>query len=205
MRWPRPDPSAQPQGEFARARAQAEKDTGLLRIRAARTVAGHASDPEDRSQLLAMLGLDDPPGTGGPDMRGLSADRWVSFERGLAGYVGAVAAAIGVPSEATGFEISDTVTAYLGLALRSPRWPGRDLMLVWGERVGWFVAVETAPAEPSVVIGYLGGADLVPAPLAVANFVSGVLRSGSAASRPNFAPLDRDVLFARLSRYLQRL
>jgi hypothetical protein len=60
VRWPRPDLSAQPRGEFARARAQAEIDTGLLRVRAARTVAGHASDPEDLCRLLAMLGLDDP-------------------------------------------------------------------------------------------------------------------------------------------------
>lgn len=177
-------------GEFARARAQAELDVLVLRDRAARTVAGQAVDAEDLHSLLSMLGLEDPGGT-------------ASLRNGLAGYVRAVAAAVSVPPEATGFEISDTATAYLGLNVRWALRPSQDLMLVWTERHGWSVAVETAPAEHSVVVGYLGGNDLVPGPHVVARFVAGVV-SGlrSAVGCPVFAvDDDREGLARRLSCY----
>ncbi|WP_245617441.1 DUF6292 family protein [Amycolatopsis taiwanensis] len=42
-----------------------------------------------------------------------------------------------MPPEATSFEVSDTATAYLGLARRWSARPVDDLMLVWSERHGW--------------------------------------------------------------------
>jgi hypothetical protein len=180
-----------PAGEFARARDRARQDERNLRGRAARTVAAQAVDAEDRRSLLSMLGLDD------------QTDSATALRQGLSGYVRAVAAAVGVPAEATGFEVSDTVTAYLGLAQRWALRPGRDLMLVWTERLGWYVAVETGPAERPVVVDYLGGADIVPAPQAVAWFVTDVI-SGQrlCGSRPEFPAVDeRDELAVRLSRY----
>ena len=121
--------------------------------------------------------------------------------QGLAGYVRAVAAAVGVPTEGTGYEVSDTATAYLGL---SDRWAGRDLMLVWSERHGWSIAVETQPTEPSVVVAHLGGGDPVPEPAVVGRFVADV-EAGSPTRqrpRPDFAADgNRDVLAKRLSRY----
>jgi hypothetical protein len=90
--------------------------------------------------------------------------------RGLAGYVRAVAAALGLPPQGTSFEISDTATAYLALR-RSPGHPGEDLMLVWSERSGWALAVET---EPTSVLAYFGE-DLVPEPERVGSFVREVL------------------------------
>ncbi|HEY4460380.1 MAG TPA: DUF6292 family protein [Pseudonocardiaceae bacterium] len=93
---------------------------------------------------------------------------------GLSGYVRAVADAIDVPVEATDFEVSDTATAYLGLALRSARHPDHDLMLVWSERHGWVLAVETNPAEQPAVLACLG-TDLVPEPAKVARFVTDTL------------------------------
>ena len=48
------------------------------------------------------------------------------------------------------------LAAYLALNRRAPRYPDRDLMLIWGERDGWVVAVETDPAEEPIVLGYLG-------------------------------------------------
>lgn len=76
------------------------------------------------------------------------------LSRGLAGYVRAVAAAVGVPGEGTESEISDTATAYLGLARRSAELPDRDLMLLWSEQVGWHIAVETDPGEEPMVLAY---------------------------------------------------
>lgn len=43
---------------LTRARAVEADHLAVRNARAARTVAGHASDVEDCSQLLAMLGLD---------------------------------------------------------------------------------------------------------------------------------------------------
>jgi hypothetical protein len=184
--------------EFAQARARAEIDTRVLRARAVRTVAGQAVDGEDRARLLAMLGLDDideRPGAAG------SAD----LESGLAGYVAAVARALRVPIEATGFEVSDTVTIYLGLTVRWPRAPGRDLMLAWGDRAGWLVAIETNPAEPAMALSYLGGPDLLPAPAIVERFVTGVLDGRVPAGRhPNFPPASLPDLSAALSPYRDR-
>lgn len=177
-------------GEFAKARAKAELNVLVLRDRAARTVAEQAVDAEDLHSLLSMLGLED-------------SDTMLPLRNGLSGYVRAVAAALSVPPEATGFEISDTATAYLGLTVRWALRPSRDLMLVWTELHGWSVAVETDPGESSIVLGYLGGDDVVPGPHAVARFVAGVV---SGLRPPVVCPAypvddDREELARRLSRY----
>jgi hypothetical protein len=95
-----------------------------------------------------------------------------TLERGLSEYARAVAAAVGVPDESTTVEISDTATAYLGLPRRWLDRPDHDVMLVWSERRGWSLAVETDPTDDLVVIAHQGGDDLVPAPDAVARFVA---------------------------------
>lgn len=125
------------------------------------------------------------------------------LNRGLAGYLRAVAKAIGVPVEGTSFEISDTATAYLALA---PRWserPGADLMLVWAEQHGWAVAVETDPGDEPEVVAYLGGDELVPEPSAVARFVTDVVTGDSSGGRrPTFPTRDnRRNLGERLAHY----
>jgi hypothetical protein len=127
-----------------------------------------------------------------------------ALAQGLAGYVRAVAEEIGVPTEGTGFEISDTATAYLGLARRWSERPGRDLMLVWSEQHGWSVAVEVDPTEAPMVVAHLGGDDLVPTPRAVAQFVTDVLADRRPAERCQTFPAisDRDSLAERLNRYV---
>ncbi|WP_370962514.1 DUF6292 family protein [Amycolatopsis sp. cg9] len=95
-----------------------------------------------------------------------------TLERSLRGYVRAVAAATGVPDESTTVEISDTATAYLGLPRRWPDRPDHDVMLLWSERRGWSLAVETDPADEPVLIARQGGDDLVPEPGLVARFVA---------------------------------
>lgn len=126
-----------------------------------------------------------------------------ALSRGLAGYVRAVAAAVGVPPEAASFEVSDTATAYLGLATRWSGRPGDDLMLVWSERHGWAVAVETDPGDAPVVLAYFAGPDVAPEPAAVARFVTDVVtgaRSGSASPTPP-ARVWRQELAGRLAPY----
>jgi hypothetical protein len=179
-------------GEFARTQARARTEAKTLRGRAVRTVAEQAVDIADFRSLLSMLGLDD------------HVDSTAVLRGGLAGYVRAVAAAVRVPPEGTGFEVSDTVTAYLGLAERWRLRPGRDLMLVWTEWDGWSVAVETGPAESSVVVDYFGGEDVVPAPAAVARFVSDVLAGRRMCGPRPAVPTqrDRDELAVRLNRYV---
>ncbi|MBB3663634.1 MULTISPECIES: DUF6292 family protein [Prauserella salsuginis group] len=141
-------------------------------------------------------------------------DSTPALRRGLDGYIGAVADELEVPAESMSFEISDTATAYLGLSTRWPSWPGHDLMLIWDERAGWSIAVETTPAERAVVIARLGG-EPVPSPRVVSRWVETTL----AGSRPQTAPhqttttqtapphttaraVDRHALAVRLSAYV---
>ncbi|MEU6646887.1 hypothetical protein ABZ863_30720 [Saccharomonospora sp. NPDC046836] len=50
--------SAPPPARITQARAVEDRHSAIQNARAARTVADHAADVEDCSQLLAMLGLD---------------------------------------------------------------------------------------------------------------------------------------------------
>jgi uncharacterized protein DUF6292 len=148
--------------EFAVSRARAQRELTDHRNRAVRTVAGQARDRAEFSGLLSMLGLD-----GGQDG---AQDGGAALSQSLAGYVRQVATAVGVPLDAVGYEVSDTATAYLGLAARVAEHANRDLMLVWDERLGWYLGVETRPDETPVVLCYLEG-DPVPSPALVARFV----------------------------------
>jgi hypothetical protein len=152
----------QPASQFAASRDRARRERADQRDRAMRTVAGHARDQEEFTGLISMLGLDDGP-LGSPVLH-----------HALAAYVRRVAAALGVPTEAVSHEVTDTATAYLALTDRWPAQPSRDLMLVWDERLGWSVAVETTPGESPVVLGTLAS-DSVPTPAAVAVFVTNVV------------------------------
>jgi len=77
--------------------------------------------------------------------------------RGLTRYVDSIAAALVVPPHAEHHEVSELSNAYLALYRRSPAFPELDLMLLWDERHGWSVALETAPTEGPAVLAYLGG------------------------------------------------
>jgi len=117
----------------------------------------------------------------------------------LARYVRQVADELGVPAEATGYEVSDTATAYLGLAQEWAEQPDRDLMLVWDEQLGWYVAIEAdTPDETPHVIAYLDS-EAVPPPAEVARFVADAV-AGRATSRdrPALPPADRAELADRM-------
>ena len=126
-----------------------------------------------------------------------------TLERGLGEYVRAVAAAVGVPAESTTVEISDTATAYLGLPRRWRDRPDHDVMLVWSERRGWSLAVETDPADAPVVIAHHGD-DLVPPPAVVAQFVADTV-AGQPTGQESPGPVataTRKSLAERLRPYL---
>jgi hypothetical protein len=176
-----------PRSDFVEARTRAERERTHQRQRAVKTVAGNARDRTEFAALLAMLGLED------------QTSRPLPLSRRLAVYVDQVAAAIGVPADATGHEVSDTATAYLALDLRAAAQPDHDLMLVWDEHLGWYIAVETNPAETPVVMAYLDG-DVVPPPAAVARFVADTA-DGRRMSRfrPVLPPIERGVLAERMA------
>ena len=191
-----PHDPASPMSQFAMSRARAQRELTDHRNRAIRTVAGQARDSNEFTGLLSMLGLDVGDGAGLDDGQGGSP----ALSQSLAVYVRQVAAAIGVPLDAIGYEVSDTATAYLGLTARSPSHAGRDLMLVWDERLGWYVGVETHPGEPPHVLGYLGG-DTVPPPAAVARFAAEAVDGGrSDLLRPVLPPRDRLMLAKLMAR-----
>jgi hypothetical protein len=180
-----------PRSHFVEARARAERERTDQRERAVRTVAGQARDRTEFTALLSMLGLDGP------------AHRPVPLSRRLATYVHEVAAAVGVPAESVACEVTDTATSYLGLDWQWPTRADRDLMLVWDERLGWYIAVETDPTEAPVVIAYLVG-DRVPSPAAVARFVAGAAAGGGVTRiRPVLPMIDRVELAEKMAAVCQ--
>lgn len=173
------------QARAARAR-QAETEQ---RRRATRTVAAQAQDGAELTGLLSMLGLDDGPA-------GSSA-----LLQSLAKYVNHVAEAVGVPPDATSYEVTDTATAYVGLNAQSHE---RDLMLLWDERTGWCIGTEAEPAETSQIIGRLRG-DTVPVPATVAQFVADVVAGRPTTTLGVVQPaVDRLTLAKRIAATLGR-
>jgi hypothetical protein len=79
-------------------------------------------------------------------------------------------------------------------------------MLVWSERTGWTVSVETDPGEQPMVVARLGGRDPAPEPKVVADFVSeAVTRDSSvAAGPPGTMETNRAHLAEVLTRYVTR-
>jgi len=154
---------------MSKVHSDAQQTLRTQQALAARTVAGHALDADDRGTLLAMLGLADDE---------VREDVTQALTLGLSGYLRAVAGAVGESAAGTSCEVSDTATAYIGLTARGPR----DLMLVWSERDGWAVHVETDPTESPIVVSRLGGDDPAPPPWVVSRFVSDTL--ADAPSQP---------------------
>jgi Family of unknown function (DUF6292) len=106
-----------------------------------------------------------------------------SFGRGLRGYVAEVAAALGVGLESCAIDPQSPASAYIALDQRVPRYPDRDLALLWDERHGWSAAVETHSGEDLVVLTYRGG-DPLPTPSEVVRFVAAV-QAGRAVGQPS--------------------
>ncbi|UJW28487.1 DUF6292 family protein [Saccharothrix sp. AJ9571] len=123
--------------------------------------------------------------------------------RGLPQYVREVAAELGLGSGSFFVQLDSPAHAYLAIDERLPRYPDRDLALLWDEEHGWALAVETASAEDLIVLAYLGG-DVVPPPAVVARFACrplGALRLTSPEPPVLRRAGDDDDLIQRLGRF----
>lgn len=175
-----------PMVQLAESRTREGREGEAQRDQAVRIVARLAPDQQDEAVLSSSLG------------QARSRDGIVRLESALAVYVQQVAVEIDVPAEAVAHEVTDTATAYLGLTARSAEHPHRDLMLVWDERLGWYIGIEPRGNDQPPVICYFGG-HIVPTPAAVARFVLDVVaghRRGELSPVP--AQLDRTSLAARM-------
>ena len=108
-------------------------------------------------------------------------DAWV---RGLRRYLGLVAEAVGVGAEACYAQLEPPIDAYIALDHRLRAFPARDAALLWEERCGWALAVETHGGADLMVLGYLGLDDLLPAPRMLAGYVRGAV-AGMSVGDPN--------------------
>jgi hypothetical protein len=179
--------TATPRTRFAEDRSRAKGELAVRQQRAVHTVASNARDRAEFTALLAMLGLEE------------AVPQPVPLSQRLADYVHQVAAAIGVSADGVSHEVTDTATAYIALDQRSVTQLGHDLMLVWDERLGWYIAAETIPAEAPVVMAYLEG-ELVPPPLAVARFAADIAEGKRGNRiRPVLPITERSVLADRMA------
>lgn len=112
----------------------------------------------------------------------LFRDRHELFEQALHAYVTRVATGLGLGPESWFCEFNDTGTAYVALAGRLAVAPDRDAALIWDDRHGWSVAIETGSPDDLAVLAWFG-ADLLPAPEDVVAFVKHLLE-GQPAGQP---------------------
>jgi Family of unknown function (DUF6292) len=131
---------------------------------------------------VVTTGLDGGEEHADADSRVLDA---VRAERGLRRYVCCVAEGLGAGLEGVWSELADEAAAYVALDERLPSRPGRDVALVWDDRRGWAVAVETGSGEDLLMVAWYGP-ELLPAPKDVVRFTRGVLsgRIGESAPQP---------------------
>lgn len=102
--------------------------------------------------------------------------------RGLRRYVLLVAEALGVGAEASVLQLHDPVSVYLASDRSVPGHGDWDLALLWDERHGWALGVETDGGAEVGVIDHMV-TDVLPAPRVVADFVDRA-RQGGETGRP---------------------
>lgn len=91
--------------------------------------------------------------------------------RGLRRYITLVAQAVGIGAESTYLQMEPVSEAYLALSDRLVGFPERDVALLWDEKHGWALALETHGGADLIVLGYLG-LSVLPAPQVVARYVA---------------------------------
>jgi hypothetical protein len=107
-----------------------------------------------------------------------------SWQVGLAGYVRAVCAAVGVVPGGVGRDL-DPPVAYLALSRQCARHPERDLLLVWSGEAGWELVLEHTERRPGETLARFGE-PLVPEPAEVARFVDEVVAGRRGGGRPAY-------------------
>jgi hypothetical protein len=125
--------------------------------------------------------------------------------RGLRRYVRLVAEAVGVGVEASTLQLDDPLSVYLALDRCSAGHPDQDLALLWGERHGWALGVETAVSADVLVLGFLTP-EVLPPPGVVADYVATACRGdGFGAPQAFVTHLDPEDLAERLVDYADQV
>ncbi|HEX3648663.1 MAG TPA: DUF6292 family protein [Pseudonocardiaceae bacterium] len=105
------------------------------------------------------------------------------FDGMLREYVYAVAAGWRIGAEFCVLDMETPAWAYVALDWELPRYPNRDLALLWDERTGWSVAIETHSSEDLIVVACPNDPAVVPPPARVCRFVDRLTRHGGWAGR----------------------
>jgi len=105
--------------------------------------------------------------------------------RALRAYLQDIAGALGIGLESSTIDDDPPVSAYLALDTKLAHYPGRDVALLWDERHGWAAAIETHSGEDLIVLRYLGGPTVAPAPRRVARFVTALHEDDHTVGRPD--------------------
>lgn len=120
------------------------------------------------------------------------------FARGLRAYVARVARAVGVGFESCSLDLNVPTSGYVALDRELPDRPGHDLALIWHEVHGWSAVAEPGGGDAPEVLAYLGGAEVIPPPKAVARFVDLLPATGSPRAPVFRAPGHHEDLVDRL-------
>jgi ethanolamine utilization microcompartment shell protein EutL len=88
-------------------------------------------------------------------------DSVTDFAR-LRGYLATVASGLGVGLESSTLDIDAPVSAYLAVDHKAAAYPERDVALLWDERGGWSIAVETHSGEDLIVLAAMDAAEVAP-------------------------------------------
>ncbi|MFD4368611.1 DUF6292 family protein [Rhodococcus sp. NPDC058521] len=91
--------------------------------------------------------------------------------QGFDGYIRTVVRELGVPIENWCCSTDPPMEAIVQIEGMLPGHPGRDVALVWGEKLGWALAVETRSGEDMIIVRELGG-EPMPAPSVVRAFAN---------------------------------
>lgn len=94
--------------------------------------------------------------------------------RGLRRYVTLVADAVSADAHACTSDVDTTARAYIVIDDTIPRYPDRDVALLWNDEHGWSAAIETGCGEDTIMLAYLGHS-LLPPPRIVAEFLADLL------------------------------
>ena len=100
----------------------------------------------------------------------------------LRGYLATVATGLGIGLESCTLDIDTPVSAYLAVDHKAAAYPDRDVALLWDERHGWSLAVETHSGEDLIVLADLDTDEVAPPAERVVAFVEQLCPANPALS-----------------------
>ncbi|HEY4021502.1 MAG TPA: DUF6292 family protein [Pseudonocardiaceae bacterium] len=115
-----------------------------------------------------------------------------AFSRALRGYFAIVAAALGIGLESCTLDTDSPASAYLAVDQKAAAFPERDVAVLWDQRHGWSVAVETHSGEDLIVLAYLDTDTVVPPADLVAGFVEAICAGDTRRGRSDPPAIGND-------------